>query len=526
MYGLGLGIQLPVPPGFGTAVPVVPEIRTLPVVTGSGAAGTAIAGNAGIWHPSTGVTLAWSWQRNGADIAGGGGTGPAVAPYAVAAGDHGAPIRLRVTATTAAGSATAFSTALTAFVPAPVATPGGWTIALARGRAMAPLDLSVGFTGLALAFSVAAGGTLPAGLVLSAAGVLSGTPTADGVSSVSVRAANAGGNAAKAVSLTVLTAAFVADYAAGSYSPDGVAAVAFAGLHDYSRAGTATRLRADGTIEVVAANQPRFDHLPGGTPLGLLVEPAGTNALLWSEELTTGWTVSGATVSAAGLSVRGRWAGRVLASAGNTSNRIGQTLTLTAGVPLTVRVFFRYGLGAKARLAFRNTASGVESVIRGAQGGLAVTATAAGAVTGLSEETQADAVTILTATFAPSVSGSHQVGFGPNSAVAGETVILLAVQTLDGSYVPTTTAAAARAADVVALRPAAPGLYDAVLTYGDLTQERLEEVAVGATWFPALARREVRRIEGDRLIHEPLGLESGARLSLESGAALELEIPR
>lgn len=526
MYGLALGLQVPVPPGLGAAVPVVPDVRTLPAATGSGAAGTAIAGNAGIWHPSAGVTLAWSWQRNGVDIAGAAGTGPAVAPYAVVVGDHGALIRLRVTATSAAGASTAYSTALAAFVPAPVAAPGGWTIVLPRGRAMVPLDLSAGFAGLSLAFSVAAGGTLPAGLTLSAAGVLSGTPTANGVSAFSVRAANPGGNATKAVSLEVVTASFVADYAAGSYSPDGVAAVTFAGLHDYARTGTATRLRADGTIEVVAANQPRFDHLPDGTPLGLLVEPAGSNALLWSEELTTGWTVAGATVSSAGLSVRGRWTGRVVASTGNTSNRISRTLSLTAGVPLTVRVFYRYGPGAKARLNFRNDGTLADSVIRGTQGSLNVTATAAGAITGVSEVTQGDAVTILTATFDPAATGTHSVGFGPNSAVAGDTVIVFAMQTLDGSYVPTTTAPVDRGADVVALRPAAPGLYDAVLTYGDLTRERIEEVAVGASWFPTLSRREVRRIEGDRLIHEPLDLETGARLSLESGAALELEILR
>ncbi len=78
-------------------------------------------------------------------------------------------------------------------------------LTLETGAAMTPADLSVDFTGPGLSFALApASDALPAGLNLSTAGLLSGTPVADvGPLNIVIRGANAHGVADSGFSLTV-----------------------------------------------------------------------------------------------------------------------------------------------------------------------------------------------------------------------------------------------------------------------------------------------------------------------------------
>lgn len=55
-------------------------------------------------------------------------------------------------------------------------------------------------------------------------------------------------------------------------------------LISYSRNSTATYVGSDGLIKTAAINEPRFDHDPvTGESLGLLIEEASTNSILWSD---------------------------------------------------------------------------------------------------------------------------------------------------------------------------------------------------------------------------------------------------
>ena len=68
----------------------------------------------------------------------------------------------------------------------------------------------------------------------------------------------------------------------------------------FTRASTGTYVGSDGLIKSATTNEARFDHNPTtGESLGLLVEEARTNLLLYSEDLSvaTSWTVSSATVT-------------------------------------------------------------------------------------------------------------------------------------------------------------------------------------------------------------------------------------
>lgn len=70
----------------------------------------------------------------------------------------------------------------------------------------------------------------------------------------------------------------------------------FAELIDFTRAGTATYIDADGLIKTAAADQPRFDHTHGRH--GLLLEPNATNTALYSADFSQ-WTTLNATATAA-----------------------------------------------------------------------------------------------------------------------------------------------------------------------------------------------------------------------------------
>ena len=112
--------------------PTAPANTALPTVSGTAAQSQTLTASNGTWSGSTPMTYGYQWRR--CDAAGGACTniGSATgASYAVAAGDVGHTLRVRVTATNSAGSANAESNQ-TAVVPGtdpgpdpdPAPTPG------------------------------------------------------------------------------------------------------------------------------------------------------------------------------------------------------------------------------------------------------------------------------------------------------------------------------------------------------------------------------------------------------------------
>ena len=63
----------------------------------------------------------------------------------------------------------------------------------------------------------------------------------------------------------------------------------------YTRASTGTYFNSSGVLTTAAINGPRFDHVYNGSSWeskGLLIEEARTNAVLYSADFTSGWTSS------------------------------------------------------------------------------------------------------------------------------------------------------------------------------------------------------------------------------------------
>lgn len=267
----------------------------------------------------------------------------------------------------------------------------------------------------------------------------------------------------------------------------------------WARGSEASCFDAAGRIVTRPAGAARFDHDPvTRAALGVLVEPTATNLLAQSAIAAPGWTLSGATMTALSLAALGVFAGASVVSAGASWHRAMQNFAVTAGVAYAVTLFYRPGSSGKMTVILKHNASSLSSNIEGAIGGLAVTATAAGALAGLEERVLADGVTRrLRVVFASGVSGTLSLGAGPFSAVAGQDVILLGAQVEAGTsasaYIATAGSLQARAAD----RPGLTGItgrHDVTLRYGDGTQETLPVQIVSEGYWPELSRSDLAAI--------------------------------
>ena len=117
-------------------------------------------------------------------------------------------------------------------------------------------------------------------------------------------------------------------------------------LVSFTRASTGTYVGSDGLIKTAATNEPRFDHNPTtGESLGLLVEEQRTNLLLRSEEFdNASWapqgtapTITANTFTAPNGTVT---ADRIVFAAGGTS-RWTALAPITSGVTYTITLYAR-----------------------------------------------------------------------------------------------------------------------------------------------------------------------------------------
>jgi len=132
------------------------------------------------------------------------------------------------------------------------------------------------------------------------------------------------------------------------------------GDFNVTRATTATRVNANGFIEVVASGVPRLDYYTSGGTAGcpaLLVEPSAQNSILQSENLTTTWAASpassinvsanvSATLDPYGTNV----ADKLMDAAVSGTHAIIQSITLVSGTTYTTSVFLKSGERTRGRL--------------------------------------------------------------------------------------------------------------------------------------------------------------------------------
>ena len=211
----------------------------------------------------------------------------------------------------------------------------------------------------------------------------------------------------------------------------------------FTRASSATRVNSSGLIEAVASNAPRFDYDPVTLqPKGLLIEEQRTNLLTYSEQFGNAeWTIGTGTVTANSKTAPdGTLTADMYTTTGTSAQSIYQSATVTASTSYTVSFYVLLGslLPSNFTIAIYNNtgASFIAADVIPMQ-----TPTASG-------------WTRISYTFTTPVGCTsvrvYPFRYGP--AISSSTFYIWGAQLEAGafptSYIPTTTAAATRAADV------------------------------------------------------------------------------
>lgn len=233
-----------------------------------------------------------------------------------------------------------------------------------------------------------------------------------------------------------------------------------------TRASTATCYGPDRRLRNVAANVPRIDYDPAtGKCLGLLVEEARTNYILNSGDLSqSAWLKSRATAAAPDAD----GFCKVVEDGSNNSHYVSQAVSLSAS-DRVVRLLVKAGERTKAQIEFTgNTGNAgrrvVVDLVAGTvlsnsligSGGLtssSVSARLIGAgVTELTIQVTPTATTGATANLLIILHDGTGVSY-QGDGVSGIYVkeVQLEAATFPTSFIPTTTAAATRAADLVSI---------------------------------------------------------------------------
>ena len=225
---------------------------------------------------------------------------------------------------------------------------------------------------------------------------------------------------------------------------------------------TATRVNASGNIEGVNANFPRIDYFGGQA--SLLVEPSGTNSMLYSQSINSWPTKTGLTITDNNaISPDGTQNASYIQQTigGNVVSFISPVVSVASGQQQSVSFYAKAGQVTSVTLQFGNAVLWVGSVrvrftINLLTGGITI-------ISGTGTASSVDVgngwyrYSIVTA--APVGSGTTSVQtvtntvFSPNS---GDGFYLWGVQweqntSTPTSYIPTTTGTVNRNADVISL---------------------------------------------------------------------------
>lgn len=280
---------------------------------------------------------------------------------------------------------------------------------------------------------------------------------------------------------------WVFDFRRGRYG--GSKPVPLSAMAQFDRASSATYFNAAGALVTAPTDALRITHDPRDqSALGVLIEGTTTNLLHDAVATAALWrgSVSGTDLS---LGALGYFGGVSLASGGAKWHRATiDNLTLKAGVQYSVTLFFKLGTSGQFRMDFRNSTTGATSQLRNRPDDVEI-ALGAGSYAGVSVDMLRDGVYRLTAQFMPDVTGTYGLNFGPNSAVAGETVIGLGAQVEMGpvasSFYPGNSTSTVRAADQIGVL-GIDGTYDVIATDGAGMETILRNEAITDGWWPSM----------------------------------------
>jgi hypothetical protein len=219
-------------------------------------------------------------------------------------------------------------------------------------------------------------------------------------------------------------------------------------LITFSRASSATFIDSAGTLQTAAVDVPRFDHNPTtGESLGLLVEEARTNLMLRSEEFDDAvWNQPAPSIATvtpnAQIAPNGTLTADTFTTVSGTP-ALFQAVACLASTAYTWSFYVKLGTMAAADFRF---------AVRDDTNGAFIATDIAPSITPLTTEWRRVTYTFTTPVGCVLV---RPYPYRFNPATYGTTVHIWGAQLEAGafptSYIPTTTAAATRSADVASI---------------------------------------------------------------------------
>ena len=239
-------------------------------------------------------------------------------------------------------------------------------------------------------------------------------------------------------------------------------------LVTFTRASSGTYVGSDGLIKTATTNEARFNHNPTtGESLGLLVEEQRTNLFLQSNQFDTTWANLNSSETAAASTgpdnTNTAWELRDTVDVSTTGHAIQQIIAFTSGTTYTVSVWVKAGTLPTVNslgIVFPSAAFGSTLISRFNLTAGTVSSAASGSTNTITA--YPNGWYRCTMSLLATATSNANIGFrtGTNTATSyigdgNGTIFLWGAQVeaaaFPTSYIPTTTAAVTRSADVASI---------------------------------------------------------------------------
>jgi hypothetical protein len=239
----------------------------------------------------------------------------------------------------------------------------------------------------------------------------------------------------------------------------------------FTRASTGTYFDSAGVLQTAAIDAPRFDYNPSTLAAqGLLIEESRTNSATYSEQFNNAaWTKNASSITANVIAAPDETltADKLVENTATSAHSMVQTFSATNGVAVTLSVFVKSTerfavLSFSPNATFGGTgAGGFFNISNGAVQTTFGTVAARIVVAGsgwyrCSITSTPTATGTANATIGLSASGTSQSYAGNGTSGLHFWGAQLEAGAFSTSYIPTTTAAATRAADVASINTLSP----------------------------------------------------------------------